>query len=496
MGCTLNFSPTQSKIKLINSQVSSESPLKPAHDSIMSFIFLKIERYLIEGKEGRNPYLERLQALQLVFKLLGSSSRSSARLQAPQLGFKPLSSSSSPSTRLQALHITQQPSPRLDVSYTTHLSPHLAVSSFLDCTAHLSPHLAVSSSLNCTANLSRCLAASPSIDYTIRLSRRLPRNILLLGEESKVALALMGDSRVLLTEAREVTMVDVGDKVRPSDVPPGGQGSWVNKVVGNLGGGMMRSERVLDDEFVMARISVEFPDGEDGEPVITIGQEVMDAMRGLWKRCMIVKVLGRNISIAVVSRKLRELWKPKGAMHVMDLPRHFFMVRFEEEDEYLSALTGGPWRVFGSYLMVQAWNPEFNPLRDEITTTPVWVGLSNIPVTLYHRPILMSIVRGLGKPIKVDLTTLNYERARFARVCVEVDLRKPLKGTIMINGERYGVSYEGLANICSMCGLYGHLVHSCPRKPREEERVVPTNHPAEGGRKLVGRRRWMMVLRW
>ena len=55
----------------------------------------------------------------------------------------------------------------------------------------------------------------------------------------------------------------------------------------------------------------------------------------------------------------------------------------------------------------------------------------------------------------------------------------------MINGERYGVSYEGLANICSMCGLYGHLVHSCPRKPREEERVVPTNHPAEGSQ--VGR---------
>ena len=192
----------------------------------------------------------------------------------------------------------------------------------------------------------------------------------------------------------------------------------------------MRSECVLDDEFVTARISVEFPDGEDGEPVITIGQEVMDAMRGLWKRCMIVKVLGRNISIAVVSRKLRKLWKPKGVMHVMDLPRHFFMVRFEEEDEYLLALTGGPWRVFESYLMVQAWTPEFNPLRDEITTTPVWVRLSNIPVTLYHRPILMSIVRGLGKPIKVDLTTLNYERARFARVCVEVDLGSRSRGQL------------------------------------------------------------------
>lgn len=61
-----------------------------------------------------------------------------------------------------------------------------------------------------------------------------------------------------------------------------------------------------------------------------------------------------------------------------------------------------------------------------------------------------------------DLTTLNFERARFARVCVEVNLAKPLKGTILINGERYFVAYEGLSEICSKCGIYGHLVHGCP----------------------------------
>lgn len=35
---------------------------------------------------------------------------------------------------------------------------------------------------------------------------------------------------------------------------------------------------------------MEFPNGEDGEPVIMIGHEVLEAMNGLWKRCMIVKV--------------------------------------------------------------------------------------------------------------------------------------------------------------------------------------------------------------
>ena len=147
----------------------------------------------------------------------------------------------------------------------------------------------------------------------------------------------------------------------------------------------------------------------------------------------------------------------------MDLPRQFFMVRFEKEDEYLAALTGGPWRAFGSYLMVRAWSPEFDSLRDDIVTTPVWIRLTNIPVNFYHRSILMGIAKGLGKPVRVDLTTLKFERARFARVCVEVNLAKPLKGTVLINGERYFVAYEGLAEICSKCGIYGHLVHGCPR---------------------------------
>ncbi|CAA7019738.1 unnamed protein product [Microthlaspi erraticum] len=154
------------------------------------------------------------------------------------------------------------------------------------------------------------------------------------------------------------------------------------------------------------------------------------------------------------------------------------MVRFGDEEEYLSALTGGPWKAFGSYLMVQAWSLEFEPMTDEITTTPVWIRLSNLPVNFYHRSILLGLAQGLSKPIRVDQTTLNVERARFARVCVEVNLRQPLKGSVMINGERYYVSYEGLTNICSGCGIYGHLVHSCPR------RISPTTQAVESTREM------------
>lgn len=280
-----------------------------------------------------------------------------------------------------------------------------------------------------------------------------------------------GDLGFRGASAQDEMMADIGEKGRPSD----GSGSWVQKVMGSGVGGGLIPEKVLDDEFVSKRLHLSFPDGEDGEPVITIDTDVLEAMNGLWKRCMIVKVLGRNISIPVLNKKLREMWRPNGWMHVIDLPRQFFMIRFELEDEFLAAVTGGPWRAFGSYLMVQAWSPDFDPLKQDINTTPVWVRLANIPVNLYHNSILMGIARGLGKPIRVDSTTLKFERARFARVCVEVDLTKPLKGSVMVNGEWYSVAYEGLTNICSMCGLYGHLIHNCPKVPRE--RVVETPLP-------------------
>lgn len=293
-------------------------------------------------------------------------------------------------------------------------------------------------------------------------------------------------------------MTESGEGTRPPGDPPHPQVSWATRVKGTNAGGIPIPETLLDDAFVLERLSVAFPEGEDGEPVITIGNEVMEVMNSMWKQCMIVKVLGRNITIPALSRKLKEMWKPKRAMYVIDLPRQFFIIRFENEEEYMAALTGGPWKAFGSYLMVQAWSPEFDPLRHDITTTPVWVRLTNIPVTFYHKAILMGIAKGLGKPVKVDLTTLNFERARFARVCVEVNLAKPLKGTVMINGDRYYVAYEGLTNICSGCGMYGHLIHACPKRtqevalpPRRQQEMEATRErtPEDNGFQTVQRSR-------
>lgn len=63
--------------------------------------------------------------------------------------------------------------------------------------------------------------------------------------------------------------------------------------------------------------------------------------------------------------------------------------------------------------------------------------------------------------MKVDRNTLNVERGRFARICVEIDLTQPVIGKVWVNGHWYKVQYEGLHIICSSCGCYGHYTRNC-----------------------------------
>lgn len=55
------------------------------------------------------------------------------------------------------------------------------------------------------------------------------------------------------------------------------------------------------------------------------------------------------------------------------------------------------------------------------------------------------------------------ERARFARICVEVDLRKTLVSKFVFEDEEFKIEYEGLNLICFECGKFGHKKEACPQ---------------------------------
>ncbi|PPE01769.1 hypothetical protein GOBAR_DD01208 [Gossypium barbadense] len=71
--------------------------------------------------------------------------------------------------------------------------------------------------------------------------------------------------------------------------------------------------------------------------------------------------------------------------------------KFQSKDDYEKALTQGPWTVFGQYLTVQPWSPDFNPLQPFPNHVMAWVRFPSLPGVFYKRKILEEIGSLIGK---------------------------------------------------------------------------------------------------
>ncbi|BFG30494.1 hypothetical protein CerSpe_167680 [Prunus speciosa] len=122
----------------------------------------------------------------------------------------------------------------------------------------------------------------------------------------------------------------------------------------------------------------------------------------------------------------------------------------------------GPWQIAGQYVVTQQWKPGFNAKEEKITHMTAWVRINGLNVEYFRSDVMEKIGNLIGTTVKVDAHTMSQARGKFARVCVELDLAKPLTPFIEVEGRSYGVVYEGIQLVCFECGCYGHGRDSCP----------------------------------
>ncbi|CAN1342533.1 hypothetical protein LINPERPRIM_LOCUS39487 [Linum perenne] len=168
-----------------------------------------------------------------------------------------------------------------------------------------------------------------------------------------------------------------------------------------------------------------------------------------------------------MSRKIPQLWAKKGGVTVSDVGFGFYVVNFETVADYERAMFGGPWMINDHYVVIQEWRPYFRPEETLLSTLRVWVRLPGIPFEYFDNTILKLIGDRIGRTVRIDHTTLEGTRGNFARICVEVDLSKPLLSKYRLRRRVRRIEYEGLHTICFNCGCYGHKDEACKQAPEE-----------------------------
>ncbi|CAN1127839.1 hypothetical protein LINPERPRIM_LOCUS29861 [Linum perenne] len=131
-----------------------------------------------------------------------------------------------------------------------------------------------------------------------------------------------------------------------------------------------------------------------------------------------------------MKRRLEFLWARAGSIQVVDMTNDFFLLRFSNEDDYNVAAFWGPWKIYDYYIAVSQWSPTFNE-EEKIRSILTWVRLPKLPIHYFNTVVVSRIGNFIGRTVRLDLATKEGSRCRYARVCVEIDLTKPLLGKYM-----------------------------------------------------------------
>ncbi|MBA0615800.1 hypothetical protein Godav_015910 [Gossypium davidsonii] len=117
----------------------------------------------------------------------------------------------------------------------------------------------------------------------------------------------------------------------------------------------------MEEDFALTKGDV-LTEMVEGVPSITFLDRVQEYIERQMAKIIIVKLLGGEIGFNVLLNKITLLWNPKCPIQLMDLENDFFVVRFQDKNDYNKALIRGLWsglermvekEPFGPWMVVE-----------------------------------------------------------------------------------------------------------------------------------------------
>ncbi|XP_050280478.1 uncharacterized protein LOC126721484 [Quercus robur] len=197
-------------------------------------------------------------------------------------------------------------------------------------------------------------------------------------------------------------------------------------------------------------------DVNKGLLAVNLSSDTRKHIRAKWAHALIVKVFGRSVGFHYLHAKVMNLWKPTGRLDCVDLGKDFFLIRFGLVEDYNNVIKGGPWFVGEHFLTIIVWEPNFRPANAVFNMFAVWIRLPELPIEYYELSVLREVGNTIGPVLRIDSNTATEVQGQYARICVQVDLNKPLVRKILLEGWVQEIQYEGINTLCFSCGRVGH----------------------------------------
>lgn len=147
-------------------------------------------------------------------------------------------------------------------------------------------------------------------------------------------------------------------------------------------------------------------------------------------------------------------------------PRHVIL-HLTSADDFLWVRTRGSRSIGSSSFRLFKWSAEFCP-TEESPLAAVWVSFPNPNLMSFIPAVLKRMANSFGKFLTIAEETSSFSRANSAKVCVELDLSKPLPTFLKIAAGNRGmfnqpIHYLSNIKFCHHYKLQGHASNDCYR---------------------------------
>ena len=217
----------------------------------------------------------------------------------------------------------------------------------------------------------------------------------------------------------------------------------------------------------------------EGQVKMKLSKETKKRICGPWSKAIIVKLVGKIVGLNYMQSKLAQLWRPEGRMDCIDLSYGFFLVRFFFKEDLERVIKRVPWFIGDHFLSLRPWEPFFKLSTANVSLIVVWIVLNELPIELYETEVLREIGEAIGKVLRIDSHTAMEAHDRYAKICIQIDINKPLVNSILIGHFKQVVTYGGIHKLCFSCGRIGHKGKE-PIVLMEEVQVSQTSDGVDG----------------